>query len=83
VTVEYRTVGGVTREFPADTWSLAGAGAVCEVLPGWEARTSDARRLADLPRNARAYLDRIEELTGAPIGMVSVGSKRTQIIHVS
>ena len=37
----------------------------------------------ELPSNARAYLDRIQELTGAPIRMVSVGTRRSQIIHVS
>ena len=70
------------RDFPADTWSLGTVEPVYETLPGWEVPTSEARRLEDLPRNARAYLDRIEELTGAPIGMVSVGTRRTQIIHV-
>jgi adenylosuccinate synthase len=40
------------------------------------------RHLADLPKNARAYLDRIEELTGAPVRWVSVGVKRSQIIPV-
>jgi adenylosuccinate synthase len=37
----------------------------------------------DLPKNARSYLDRIEELTGAPVEMVSVGTRRSQIIHVA
>jgi adenylosuccinate synthase len=82
IAVEYRTEVGNIREFPADTWLLGKAGPVYEKHPGWSTPTTAARRLEDLPRNARAYLDRIQELTGAPIEMVSVGTRRNQIIHV-
>lgn len=74
--------GSVTRDFPADTWSLAHVEPVFETLPGWEESTQDVRRLEDLPANARGYLDRIVELTGAPAQWVSVGTKRRQIIPV-
>jgi len=74
--------GCVTESFPADTWSLSGVEPVYETLPGWQTSTENARTLADLPKNARAYLDRIEELTGAPVQWVSVGVKRSQIIPV-
>jgi adenylosuccinate synthase len=82
VAIGYRTGGSTTADFPADTWSLGEAEPVYETHPGWQTFTGGARRLEDLPRNARAYLDRIQELTGAPIEMVSVGTQRTQIIHV-
>ncbi|MDX1567978.1 MAG: adenylosuccinate synthase [Longimicrobiales bacterium] len=81
--VAYRTPEGETREFPADTWSLGDVEPVYETLPGWESPTTEARSLDDLPANARAYLDRVEELTGAPIQLVSVGTKRSQIIEVA
>ncbi|HET9947945.1 MAG TPA: adenylosuccinate synthetase, partial [Longimicrobiales bacterium] len=74
--------GSVCDSFPADTWSLSRVEPVYESLPGWQQPTSEVRKLADLPRNARAYLDRIEELTGAPVKWVSVGTKRSQIIPV-
>jgi len=74
--------GSVTESFPADTWSLASVEPVYETLPGWEAPTGDVRRIDDLPKNARAYLDRVVELTGAPVQWVSVGTKRSQIIPV-
>ena len=83
VAVGYRTAAGSTKEFPADTWALGELEPVYESLPGWQAPTSQARRLEDLPRNARGYLDRIQELTEAPMGMVSVGTRRTQVIHVA
>ncbi|MEQ8331520.1 MAG: adenylosuccinate synthase [Longimicrobiales bacterium] len=74
--------GSVVEDFPADTWSLGAIEPVYETLPGWEAPTTGARTLADLPKKARSYLDRLEELTGAPVRWVSVGTKRSQIIEV-
>jgi len=82
VATGYRTPGGVLDEFPADTFGLDGIEPVLETLPGWESDTSAARSVEDLPSRARQYLDRIEELTGAPIELISVGTQRTQIIHV-
>jgi len=82
VATAYRTPRGETREFPADTALLGEAEPVLETHPGWESDTSEARSLEELPATARAYLDRIEELVGAPIRLVSVGTKRSQIIHV-
>jgi adenylosuccinate synthase len=74
--------GSVVEDFPADTWSLSKVEPVYETLPGWESSTGDVRRLEDLPANARRYLDRLEELTEAPVQWVSVGTQRTQIIPV-
>ncbi|UCC27217.1 MAG: adenylosuccinate synthase [Gemmatimonadales bacterium] len=74
--------GYCTREFPADTFTLGSVAPRFETVPGWEEDTTGCRTLADLPRNARAYLDRIQELTGTPIRFVSVGTRRDQIIFV-
>ena len=82
VGTRYRMPGGETEHFPADTHDLGKAQPVFETLPGWESSTSDARCLDDLPLNARRYLDRIEELIAAPIEMVSVGTRRSQVIHL-
>ena len=83
VATAYRLPNGCTTEsFPADTWSLSGVEPVYETLPGWQSPTHDVRRLSDLPAKARAYLDRIEELTGAPVQWISVGTRRNQIIPV-
>ena len=48
-----------------------------------EGYTTGARRLADLPAAARSYLDRLQDLSHAPIRYVSVGSRRDQIIDVT
>jgi len=75
--------GSVVEDFPADTWSLGKVEPVYETLPGWQSSTGDVRKLEDLPSNARRYLVRLEELTGAPVRWVSVGTERTQIIPVA
>jgi adenylosuccinate synthase len=74
--------GSIAENFPADTWSLSSVEPIYESLPGWQAPTGEVRKLEDLQYNARAYLDRIEELSGAPVRWVSVGTKRSQIIPV-
>ena len=53
---------------------------VYEELPGWKDSTSGARSWEELPRNAKRYLERLEELVGAQIGLVSVGPDREQTI---
>ncbi len=74
--------GSVVEDFPADTWSLSSVEPVYETLAGWERSTGTARTLADLPAAARRYLDRLEDLTRAPVRWVSVGTDRLQIIPV-
>lgn len=75
----YRYLGEVIREYPRFATDLAACEPVFETLPGWQADISGVRRWADLPQAARAYLDRIAELVGAPIGHVSVGAERAAI----
>ena len=82
VCVSYRLDDVDCAEVPADVEALERVEPVYEVLPGWQRSTSGARRLADLPPAARAYLDRIEDLAGQPIRYVSVGTRRDQIIEV-
>src|SRR5262249_52261566 len=52
-------------------------------LTGWQSETSDARRAADLPPRARAYVDFLQELIGARITMVGVGPDREQIVPLA
>ncbi len=55
---------------------------VYEELPGWDEDISAAKKIADLPPSAVAYLDRMEELIGAEISVVSVGVERSSSIVV-
>lgn len=78
----YRVGGRSMAEFPGDITQLEGLEPVYEWLEGWQAPTGDVRTMAELPRQARVYLDRIEELVETPIRYVSVGTRRDQIIEV-
>ncbi len=53
---------------------------VYEELPGWSESTLGAQELHDLPSNARAYIERIEEAVGAPIDIISTGPDRAETI---
>ena len=79
----YEGDGGLYTEFPADIGIVERAEPKYEWLDGWRSSTGGARALADLPSEARRYLDRIEELVETPISYVSVGTRRDQIIGLS
>jgi len=53
---------------------------VYEDMPGWESDTTKVRDYADLPANARKYVERVEALLGAPVALISVGPERTESI---
>ena len=78
----YRVDGELLPSVPARTDLLSRVEPVWETLPGWQEDISHVRRLADLPKAARRYLDRLEELAGVPIALVSVGPRRDQTIWV-
>jgi adenylosuccinate synthase len=67
-------------EFPGALEVLGECEPVYEEVPGWSEDIAEADSLDDLPKNARAYLDRIEELTETPIQIVSVGAGREATI---
>jgi adenylosuccinate synthase len=59
---------------------LARARPVYRTLPGWKTDISQDRRLADFPKQARAYLETLSELIGKPVEIISVGPDREQTI---
>ncbi|MBK9068158.1 MAG: adenylosuccinate synthase [Gemmatimonadetes bacterium] len=83
VCTDYTLEGEDCHEMPSDIRTLERVTPRYEMLPGWRKPTTGARKLADLPPEARAYLDRLQDLSGAPIRFVSVGTRRDQIIGVS
>ncbi len=78
----YRLDGSACAEMPSEVDLLGRVQPIYETLPGWSRPIGEARRLADLPAEARRYLDRLQELSGTPIRYVSVGTRRDQIIEV-
>jgi adenylosuccinate synthase len=82
VCVGYRYRGERQDAFPADVDMANEVEPVYEELDGWCQSTSAVRQLADLPVQARAYIDRLEALMEVPVSYVSVGTRRDQLIRV-
>jgi adenylosuccinate synthase len=76
----YRFEGETLEEMPADSRVLEACEPVYESLPGWKASTAGVRDWAMLPENARRYVERLSELVGAEIGLVSTGPDREQTL---
>ena len=77
VCVGYRVDGDVIDELPVE---LEGAEPVYRDFPGWSGTVREARRLTALPKEARAYIDAITDLTEVEVGLVSVGPGRSETI---
>ena len=80
ICVGYRLEGKAVRSFPPCVGDAAGIEPVYERLPGWKTDTTGMSKWEDLPKAARAYLDRIGEVVGAEVALVSVGPDRAQSI---
>jgi adenylosuccinate synthase len=72
----YRVAGKAAGFGAADAPGLA---TEVEELRGWSEPIGGCRRIGDLPKMARAYVERIGELVGVPIEMVSVGRERSEL----
>ncbi len=70
-------INGVKLDYmPSSIVELSQVEPIYEELPGWQTSTDSARTLADLPPNARRYLQRLEEVLGVPTALISVGPAR-------
>jgi len=76
----YKIDGKQTDRFLPDARQLSRVQPVYEILPGYEDDVTDARSRNDLSKNAKAYLDFIEQHLNIPIKVVSVGPERSQTI---
>ena len=74
--------GNIKRleRLPTGAGAVARCQAVYEEMPGWKENTRGARRWEDLPENARRYVERLAELSGAPIDIISSGPDREETI---
>jgi adenylosuccinate synthase len=78
----YRIHGKIYHHFPSNLEMLKSAEPIYEKLEGWKAEIRGMRKISDLPRNAKRYLRRIEELIRTKIIMVSVGEERNETIVI-
>jgi adenylosuccinate synthase len=78
----YRVHDAHLSHLPADLSILETVEPQFEEHPGWVTDTSGARTWSDLPENARSYVDRLCQLIGTPLDLVSVGPHREQTITI-
>jgi adenylosuccinate synthase len=82
IATAYRINGKLTKDYPHSIKEFSAAKPVYETMKGWTEDVTTARKWTDLPVNARKYIKRLEQLTGTPIKLVSVGSQRHQTIFL-
>ncbi len=80
VCTRYRYKGEAVEEFPGELSTLEECEPEYRTIPGWEKSTAGTTRAADLPKNARQYLELLEELCQVPVELVSTGPDRDSTI---
>ena len=80
VAVGYKVRGERRDILPVGAEALAICEPVYEEYPGWKESTYGVKTFDDLPKNAQAYLRRLEVLVGAPIAIISTGPDRSETI---
>ncbi|WP_129841257.1 adenylosuccinate synthase [Streptomyces sp. RFCAC02] len=83
VCVAYEIDGERVEELPANQSDFHHAKPIYEYLPGWHEDISKARAFDELPANARAYVRRLEELSGARVSAIGVGPGREETIQIN
>ncbi len=79
----YTSGGDRHQEFPSQQSVLYHCEPEYVELPGWETDITGVRSYRDLPDEARAYIEYIQEAVEVRIGWVSVGPERSQLIEIS
>ena len=80
ICVGYKLEGAFSEILPVGAEELERCHPVYEDLPGWMESTVGIKSMERLPKNAQAYLRRIEELAGVPVDLVSTGPDREETI---
>ncbi|MDX9708978.1 MAG: adenylosuccinate synthase [Trichloromonas sp.] len=78
----YSYRGQLLEDFPQDLEVLKECKPVYEEIEGWNASLADAGSFATLPQKAQDYLKKLEQVTGCPVVLVSVGPRRDQTLQV-
>ncbi len=76
ICVAYDLDGRRIEHFPANIREAARCKPVYEDMPGWRSSTRDILRYGDLPAAAKRYIARLEQVTGVPVGILSLGPRR-------
>ena len=82
ICIGYDIDGRRVTDFPNNAGVLKRAKPIYEEMAGWGEPTKDIRVYDELPANARAYIERLEQLISTPVKIISVGMKRSETIFV-
>jgi adenylosuccinate synthase len=82
VCTAYSYQGEMLEEFPQDANILKECKPVYEEIEGWKCPISSATSYEELPEKVKNYLTKIEEITGCPVALASVGPRRDQTIQL-
>jgi adenylosuccinate synthase len=80
VCVGYELDGKPVHYYDVDSYALAKVKPIYRIIPGWKSDISQCRSYADLPENARSYVEMVEKETGVHVSWVSVGPEREALI---
>jgi adenylosuccinate synthase len=78
ICIAYEIDGKVIENYPTDLEKVEKAKPVYEEMPGWNCDISDITSFKDLPKEAKGYVKRIEELAGVPVSILSTGPQRSK-----
>ena len=79
----YRAYGQTFDDMPPHQSVFHDASPIYEELEGWHEEIDECQAFDDLPKQAQAYVRRMEALVGVPVGVVSVGPAREQSLPVA
>ena len=79
----YELDGKTIDYMPTSSDELARVKPIYEEMEGWMCETSNITRIEDLPPKAKAYVDRLVELSGAKLGILSIGPARESTLRIA
>ncbi|MGN0853310.1 MAG: adenylosuccinate synthase [Kiritimatiellia bacterium] len=83
ICVAYELDGRRIDFMPSSAAELARVKPIYEEMDGWMCETSHVTRIEDLPPKAKAYVDRLIELSGAKLGILSIGPARESTLRIA
>ena len=83
ICVAYECDGKRYASIPANIRILEKCKPVYEEMPGWNTSTKNVTTYEDLPKEAKAYVSRLCELSGTKLGILSVGPKRDSTLRIA
>ena len=83
ICVAYELDGQTIDYMPSSAAELARVKPIYEEMDGWMCETSNITRIEDLPPKAKAYVDRLVELSGGKLGILSIGPARESTLRLA